>query len=160
MLFWITRPNKINSYISSLNRYIRYVFYCLEVLIQLVFAKVIILLLPFNKMAKTYGYPYCETLHEPLHRFHPEIAMIKRSFQFVLKIIPWRSVCLDQAIAMHRMLSRRHLQSTFYFGVKMDDSKKLIAHAWIRCGSLWMIGYQGRGSYTVVCSYANIMTGK
>ena len=40
-----------------------------------------------------------------------------------------------------------------YLGVGLDENKKMIAHAWLRCGQLYVTGGDGHEYTTVACFY-------
>lgn len=67
--------------------------------------------------------------------------------------LPWRCLCLEQAIAAQLMLRRRRIPSTLYLGVGRGPAA-LEAHAWLRCGELILTGAQGRERFAVVATYA------
>lgn len=63
----------------------------------------------------------------------------------------WESKCLVRALTAQRLLKRRNIDSTLYLGVGKDKDK-MIAHAWLRCGSLSVTGGDGSG-YAIVARY-------
>ncbi len=136
------------------NRYL--LRYCVESLFYLTFCKCMILLLPHKLWGFKSCYFQCETLKENMQQFSKEILAIQRAVNLLGRYVPWSSKCLDQALAVQRMLTRRGLQSTFYFGMIKGPEKKWLAHAWVRSGDQWVIGYQQERDYTVVGVYARI----
>lgn len=44
---------------------------------------------------------------------------------------PWKSTCLVKALAVHKMLKRRNIESQIHFGVKKASSVGFEAHAWL-----------------------------
>ena len=128
--------------------------YCFEALWDLAICKYLILHKPFQKYATEYGYAHCETLREDMQAADEHIAGIKYALRVVPRYLPWSSKCLDQAMAGQQMLKRRGLQSTLYFGLVKGQESALNAHAWLRCGDRWIIGYQTQVAYTVVGAYA------
>ena len=132
--------------------------YAAESLITLTVCKLIIVFLPFRFWSAKCGQFQCETLKEDMLLQADDISAIQRSVQWVAKRLPWHSKCLDQALAVQYMLARRKLPTTIYFGMKKGEHNKWIAHAWVRCGDRWVVGYQPRADYTVVGTYAAIPT--
>lgn len=61
---------------------------------------------------------------------------------------PWESKCLVRALAAQRLLCRRGLSSTLYLGCGMEEGK-MVAHAWLRFGEMYVTGGDG-GGYTTV----------
>ncbi|MCD6046681.1 MAG: hypothetical protein K0S08_328 [Gammaproteobacteria bacterium] len=126
---------------------------CLEAFWELSLAKAIIVFLPFHYWKKRCGHFQCETLKT--YPVSPqELKNISRSIKFVAKFLPWKSKCLDQALAAQHMLARRQLANTLYLGMIKNEQKAWLAHAWVRCGNDWVIGYQAGVNYTIVGTYA------
>ena len=69
--------------------------------------------------------------------------------------VPWKSVCLDKALAAQRMLSSRKIDGILYLGVakKDDQSTGLKAHAWVRCGEQFITGRAGHEEFTIVSCF-------
>ena len=128
---------------------------CFEALWDLMVCKLLILFIPFHRYAKNYGIAYCESLHEDMSFAHTEINAIRTVLRKIPQFVPWKSKCLDQAMAAQRMLKRRGLQNTLYFGVAKGNSDPIKAHAWLRCGDRWVVGYQPHIQYTIVGVYAS-----
>ena len=62
----------------------------------------------------------------------------------------WARKCLVVSIAAKRMLDRRRIPATLYMGVAKNEKGKLIAHAWLRSGDIWISGGRNRHKFTVV----------
>jgi hypothetical protein len=56
---------------------------------------------------------------------------------------PWKSNCFPQAIAAKFLLRRRGIGSTLYLGAAFKARTELEAHAWLRCGPLYITGGAG-----------------
>ncbi len=130
--------------------------YCVESLMELAVWKVLILCLPFRQWSRWSGRFQSETLKEDRQVERPRLSDIKRSIEVTARWVPWRSKCLDQALAAQGMLARRQLPSTIYYGMIKDGAGNWVAHAWVRCGDQWVIGYHPQKQYTVVGTYARI----
>jgi hypothetical protein len=142
------------SMIRKCIRHWRYLPICFEALYQLLLCKLVVLLIPFARHVKTLGVAQCETLREDLGQKSTDLSAIRCALRVVPPCLPWKSLCLDQAMAAQKMLARRKLQSTLYLGVARGDQEGLIAHAWLRSGKHQIVGYQTAISYTIVGSYA------
>lgn len=71
----------------------------------------------------------------------------------VARRVPWESQCLVQAMVAQRLLRGYGLPSTLYLGVGRDrETKKMVAHAWVRCGIHFVCGGDGSG-YAVVATF-------
>ena len=68
--------------------------------------------------------------------------------------LPWECKCLVQAIAGKKMLQRRRIGSTLYLGVAKEGENALVAHAWLRSGSMILTGARGRDRFAVVSTFA------
>ena len=55
--------------------------------------------------------------------------------------MPFRSVCLQQAMAAHAMLRRRGIPSVMHFGAGKSDTKPIDAHAWLDAAGVKVTGY-------------------
>lgn len=66
----------------------------------------------------------------------------------------WESQCMVKAIAGMRMLKRRQIDCTIYFGTGKDESGEMCAHAWLRSGSYYVSGGEEKHRFTVVGKFA------
>ena len=72
---------------------------------------------------------------------------------------PWRSMCLEQAIAAQAMLRRRRIPNTLYLGVARPTAGGAgppTAHAWVRCGDVDVTGGNRIDHYAVVTTFAHL----
>ncbi len=61
----------------------------------------------------------------------------------------WESKCLVRALSAQKLLKKKKIQSTLYLGCGLDENGRMIAHAWLRCGRMYVTG--GNGSeYAIV----------
>lgn len=60
----------------------------------------------------------------------------------------WESKCLIKALTAQRMLFKKNIKTTIYLGVAKEDGE-MKAHAWLRCGSIYVTGGNGDGYSTV-----------
>jgi hypothetical protein len=76
----------------------------------------------------------------------------------VSKYAPWRTKCLEQALAAKAMLRRRHIPNTMYLGVArgQHEESPLGAHAWVRTGTLHVTGGARVEHYAVLSTFADI----
>ncbi|WP_081668221.1 lasso peptide biosynthesis B2 protein [Butyrivibrio sp. MC2013] len=61
----------------------------------------------------------------------------------------WESKCLVRALTAQRLLAEKGVESTMYLGCKLDEHGKMVAHAWVRCGKVYVTGGNGEG-YAIV----------
>lgn len=96
----------------------------------------------FSRIAEKVGTQGVETGHEHAMCEVPyEIANVIDS---ICTKTHWESKCLVRALTAANMLKRRGFSGTLYMGVQMNDGK-MAAHAWLRCGDLFVTGGNGLG---------------
>lgn len=49
-------------------------------------------------------------------------------------------------------MSKKKIKTTLYLGCKPDENGKIDAHAWLRCGEVYVTGGNGEG-YAVVAYF-------
>ncbi len=57
------------------------------------------------------------------------------------RYVPFKAVCLPQAMAARVMLKRRGVQSVMHFGAAKGTDKPLDAHAWLDAAGVEVTGY-------------------
>lgn len=86
-------------------------------------------------------------------------AEVGRMIEIVARAMPFRSRCLQQAIAVQRMLRRRGVRATVVLGVsrRADDRRAprqgSAAHAWVTVGKRVINGDTNLANYTVVARF-------
>jgi hypothetical protein len=136
---------------------IRTMLLLLEALLYLGWARILIYF-PFSKVAPSLGIPMQETSDIP----HPNTVVLKHissAIHITSNYTFWESKCLVKAIAGMKMLKRRKIESTLYLGTAKDESAKMIAHAWLRSGPVYVTGKEGMEKFTVVGKFAKRMSG-
>lgn len=106
---------------------------------------------PPTRLHRYFGEKGAETPEDAV--FTPEqmknIIWVSDRVDRVANRTPWESKCLVRAMVAQRLLRCHGIASTLYLGVGRDESKKMIAHAWVRCGALFVTGGKGDGYATV-----------
>ncbi|SEU28414.1 lasso peptide biosynthesis B2 protein [Paenibacillus sp. NFR01] len=118
------------------------------------FAARIFLLLPFYRTAPRLGLQSCETTSFTRLADIPHIRGITKAISIMGRCTPWRSNCMVRAVAGLRMLEKRGIESTLYMGVARDREGRMIAHAWLRSGMLYVSGDDAMKGFTVVEKFA------
>ncbi len=109
----------------------------IEVVTLLLYGR-ILLLLPYRCMKQYFGnYNEIDT-HTSINL--RELRCISIMIQKLGNIVPWKCTCLVNAIAAKIMLKRRNIPATIYFGMAKDSDKKIVAHAWVKCGDIYVTG--------------------
>ena len=110
--------------------------------------------LPFSKVAPSLG----DQMQETAMVSSEEDVRVARRVGHVIAVAsrytPWDSNCLVRAIAAGLMLKRRGISSTLYMGTGKDKSGKMIAHAWLRSGPVYITGAEVMKEYSVVGMFA------
>lgn len=61
--------------------------------------------------------------------------------------MPFRAVCLQQALAAQDMLRRRGIHTPVHFGVGHDENNRFQAHAWLDVAGVEVTGYPVAASF-------------
>lgn len=111
-------------------------------------------LLPFAIMARSLGVHMEETDASQEVQHHEVICRVARAVHTMSHYTLWESQCLVQAVAALKMLARRGIGCTLYLGTAKDDNGRLIAHAWLRSGTVYVTGARGMQKFVVVSKFA------
>lgn len=107
-----------------------------------------ILLLPMTRIEKMMGIRGEESEAE----IRPETIKLAKLVGFhvnrVTEHLPLKRKCFVRSLTARKLLMKRGVNSTLYMGVGLEDGK-MIAHAWLRCGQLYVTGGNGNGYSTV-----------
>lgn len=57
--------------------------------------------------------------------------------------MPWRIKCFALAVTLKWMLGRRGVPSVLYLGARTHGTAGFSAHAWLRCGTVYLVGGDG-----------------
>lgn len=108
---------------------------------------------PFYKIAPGIGKLQYETACEKVDS--DTVAEVKWAVAAVCLRTPWESKCLVRALTAKRMLNRRGLLCTLYMGVQQAQGEEMTAHAWLRCGSVFVTGGNGAKAYAVTAIFGD-----
>lgn len=117
------------------------------------FAKLVILFMPFKKIASRMGQLHAESTIEVSLTAWPiriEYA-IRRASSFTLH----HSKCYDQALTAKALLRQSGIPATIYFGLSKEPENNLSAHAWVRCGNKIVTGKAGMERFTVIACFGD-----
>lgn len=103
-------------------------------------------LLPFDVVARQLGGLVAPGTSPPsappLSRSQEDaVRAIRWSVAAVSPWMPFKTACLQQAMAARMMLSRRGIGSVLHLGVDDIAGSKLTAHAWLDAGGVKVTGY-------------------
>jgi hypothetical protein len=128
----------------------------LEALAALAAGRARLLCLPFRRVAARLGRAGAESPEAVPAAQEDTARRIGWAVTAMARYVPWDSRCLAQAIAGQRMLARRGLDCTLYLGVGEDPLRPgdKAFHAWLRCGTRFVTGGDGRLRFQVLASFA------
>ncbi|WP_270942321.1 lasso peptide biosynthesis B2 protein [Romboutsia lituseburensis] len=145
---WIKR---INKFLFKLSIKEKLLFIEAFFLTGLMRAK--ILKVPFNKLKEELGTYNTESVDDVVLDDYKKAKIVRDVVVTISKFTPWESLCLVQAMTVQRMLKKRGISTTIYLGVNKEN-KNMVAHAWIRCGKMFVTGGDGSG-YATVAKFSN-----
>lgn len=115
--------------------------------------RIILILVPFKTLKKYIGQYNEESQFELNNIGRNKIEKIGWAVTKISKYTPWKSQCFVQALTAQKLLYEKGFRSTLYFGVSKSYNKgKLEAHAWIRCGNIYVTGGNGE-MFSVVAKF-------
>jgi hypothetical protein len=114
----------------------------------LLIARAALLLVPFPRLARSLGAfvaPADPRVAQVAAPTTPEQADTARLVSWAVTRaaahVPFRAVCLPQAMAGRIMLKRRGVASAMHFGAARGTDKPLDAHAWLDAAGVKVTGY-------------------
>ena len=115
-------------------------------------AGVLLRVLRFPRLAPRLGQHMAESPTEHDAATLAEVKRIGWAIAAAARYLPWKPVCLPQAVCAQWMLKRHRIPSTLYLGI--DPSRDYDAHAWVRVGTIIVTGGPGQERYAVVSTFA------
>lgn len=67
--------------------------------------------------------------------------------------VPWRAMCIEQGIALQRMLRRRGVDASLHYGLAIDPDRAMKAHVWVSVSGTVVIGGDPIGDYSCVATF-------
>ncbi|MDQ0270918.1 lasso peptide biosynthesis B2 protein [Cytobacillus purgationiresistens] len=142
--------HKFNTF-RLMNKQLKWMY--LEAYFYLAYAR-IYKMLPFAKVSHLLGVGMNETSYVIDETNSKTIKSVSHAIHHMSTFAFWESQCLVKAIAGMKMLERRKIESTLYFGTGKDETGKLVAHAWLRSGQIYLSGADEMHEFTVVGMFA------
>lgn len=105
--------------------------------------RILVFNVPMKYLEKYFGERDQETPMDFTRRDYYWALRVSREVNRIADKTPWDSKCLVRALAAQRILKRRNVSTTLYLGVGKEETDKMIAHAWLRCGSYYVTGGTG-----------------
>lgn len=111
-------------------------------------ARLSLAIYPFRKLAKGFGAfvpPNDPRVVASAANAAEEHALVAKEIGWAVRTaapwMPFRAVCLQQAMAAHAMLKRRGVASVMHFGAGKSAEKPIDAHAWLDAAGVKVTGY-------------------
>ena len=133
-----------------------------EAFLWLAFARVALLIFPFRTLAARLGdaLPPADAAARLAQARDPAGAAalakdIGWAVRRVAEYVPFRAVCLQQALAGKHMLRRRGISSALHLGVATggEVGEPMKAHAWLDAAGVKVTGYPFDAAYTEVAGF-------
>lgn len=122
-----------------------------EAILWLLAARLALRLVAFQTLEEWVGRPSRDTVQGA------ERIEICRGVQWVISkasaLLPGETVCFPRAIAAQRMLRRRGIQTTLYYGAMTLPSRELKAHVWLQDGAFGIVGFENAEDYHILARY-------
>lgn len=125
-----------------------------EAYVLLGFSRFIIISMPFKRIAGWLGEKNQEMESSNEDIDLSKVQQVSGAIKIISKYTFWESKCLVQAYAAKFMLNRRKQKSTVYLGVARDENGEMIAHAWVRCGGIYITGGNGSGKFAITGKFS------
>lgn len=110
------------------------------------------LFIPSKKLEKHWGEKGKESPEDDTMAHYRYALRVSQEVIRIADKTPWESKCLVRALTARYLLHRKGIKTTLYLGVGKDDNGKMVAHAWLRCGKLFVTGGDG-STYGTVAKY-------
>lgn len=107
-----------------------------------------ILLIKPKYLKKHWGEEGKESQEEEAHEIYVYAASVSRIVNRICTKTSWESKCLVRALTAQKLLKRKKIHSTMYLGCRLEEGK-MVAHAWLRVGKMYVTGGNG-ADYAVV----------
>ena len=133
-------------------RYNRHKFLIFKCLLYNAYYKAKIQFVPMNKLEHKLGRKGKESQQDmPVEKIRV-VYMLAYYVNRTTDKMPWHKKCFARALTLQRLLKEQGISSTLYMGVGKEDGK-MVAHAWLRCGTYYLTGGDGTG-FAKVASYS------
>ena len=111
-------------------------------------ARLALIFVPFPRLARRLGTfvpPTDARVSQARTAAAPDQARLAAEIGWAVtraaRYVPFKAVCLPQAMAARVMLKRRGVKSVMHFGAAKGQDKPLDAHAWLDAAGVEVTGY-------------------
>lgn len=117
-----------------------------EAVVALLVARITLLAVPFPKLAARWG--VLRPVGDPrlaLPMASADAVEVARAIGWAVtataSVMPFKAMCIQQAVAARGMLARRGVASLLHYGAGRDEDSALVAHAWLDAAGVKVTGY-------------------
>jgi hypothetical protein len=82
-----------------------------------------------------------------------EIRRARWAVEASARRLPWRIVCFQKGLALHRLLRRRGIATVLHYGVAQDAERGLAAHVWVSHEGKAIIGGEEAVRFTCLAKF-------
>jgi hypothetical protein len=75
------------------------------------------------------------------------------SVEAAARVVPFRTVCFQQGLALQRMARRRGIDARLHYAIGKDETDLLAAHVWVSADGRALIGEQHDNIFMTVATY-------
>jgi len=132
----------------------------LEAAVWLALARLAVLTIPFPRIAKrlgTFTAPGDGLQHGIPAIAAPDAVTLAKEISWAVtcaaRHVPFKAVCLPQALAARQMLTRRGVSSALYFGASKDSVGMFESHAWLLAAGVEVTGFPVAQQFTPMACF-------
>jgi len=132
----------------------------LEAAFWLLVARVALLIVPFPRLARRIGdfvAPSDERVTRAWQGCSADDALVAEEIGWATvaaaRHVPFKAVCLPQAMAARIMLRRRGVASVLHFGAAKGKEKAIDAHAWLDAAGVEVTGYPVAAQFAEIACF-------
>jgi Transglutaminase-like superfamily len=123
-----------------------------EAALRLMLARLLLLCLPFRRLAPMFTRNVKETGSENRERNRILIDVVW-AVEAAAAHLPGKTVCFPRAMAAQSMLYRRGIITTLYYGAASKPGGGLIAHVWLQDGPVGVLGMPEPYTFCVLARF-------
>ncbi len=105
----------------------------------------IIVNMPFKKYKNLLGRHNEQTEYNISNEEEKYAEKIGYIIERISRYTLWKSNCFVKAMTAQKLLYDKKIETTLYMGICNDDAHNITAHAWVRCGNIFVVGGDGKG---------------
>lgn len=124
----------------------------IRIIFMSAFIRTAILIVPMRILERYFGIRGKVSSEEESFENSKTAYWIGQRVERVCGKTTWESKCLVQALIAQRLLVKKGIATTLYLGVAKTETK-LTAHAWLRCGAVYVTGGNGGENAVVAMFY-------